>query len=205
MLWRFGKPGRSVVNDFFEELDRLWAPASEPRIRLKVFGSVALFLQTDFERTTKDADVLATSDLPTDVLGRLVLLAGRRSALSQKTGMFLDMVSPSVPMMPADPLWHDDFSHRLQNFDIQCLDVADVLVSKLKRFSKRDQDDVQEMIVGGHVEHERMLSRFLSVIERYRFSARAADLEEMAVRFNQVERDMFLVDETHFDLVDLKY
>ena len=49
-----------VVSDFFEEIDRRWRGAPSNKIPLLVLGSAALLLQTDYERGTKDSDVLET-------------------------------------------------------------------------------------------------------------------------------------------------
>lgn len=49
----------NLVDDFFEELDRLWTPEEGGRrIPLHVIGTTALVLQTNYERGTKDGDVL---------------------------------------------------------------------------------------------------------------------------------------------------
>lgn len=51
------------IHDFFADLDRSWPPPT-PRLTLHLLGSTALMLQTDYARSTKDSDVLETSELP---------------------------------------------------------------------------------------------------------------------------------------------
>ncbi len=52
-----------VVEEFFRELDHEWEPGQEGKITLLIIGSGALFLQTDYERGTKDSDVLETPEI----------------------------------------------------------------------------------------------------------------------------------------------
>ncbi len=100
-------------------------------------------------------------------------------------------------MLPAQALWHphDLF---LSNFEIRILDLADVAVSKLKRWNADDREDIRAMIEGDHLERRHFLSRFQEVIERYRSDGRADLLRVMAQRFNQAEEDWFGVDGTPF-------
>lgn len=65
-----------LVDDFFEELDSRWGEQPEARIRLRTIGSSALMLRTNYERGTKDSDVLETNDLTHDVKKRMLDLAG---------------------------------------------------------------------------------------------------------------------------------
>ncbi|MBI3297298.1 MAG: hypothetical protein HYZ75_03975 [Elusimicrobia bacterium] len=55
------------IETFFREIDRLWVPPKPGKILLRVIGSGALFLQTDYNRTTKDGDVLETLELTGDL------------------------------------------------------------------------------------------------------------------------------------------
>ena len=48
------------VHEFLAEIDRLWGRQEEPKIVLRILGSTALFLQTDYARGTKDSDVFET-------------------------------------------------------------------------------------------------------------------------------------------------
>jgi hypothetical protein len=48
-------------------------------MRLPIIGSAALMLQADYERGTKDSDVLETSELAGATGERLLLLSGKGS------------------------------------------------------------------------------------------------------------------------------
>ena len=50
-----------LINDFFIDIDRHWGASTEGKIPLRIIGSSALMLQTNYERGTKDSDVLETA------------------------------------------------------------------------------------------------------------------------------------------------
>ncbi|MDP3176911.1 MAG: hypothetical protein Q8M76_03335, partial [Spirochaetaceae bacterium] len=86
-----------MLEDFFQEIDARWGVPSPGRIRLRVIGSSALMLQTGYARGTKDSDVLETNALTDDVKARLLALAGRGTAVSDRHGIYLDIVSRGLP------------------------------------------------------------------------------------------------------------
>jgi hypothetical protein len=49
-----------LIHDFFREPDAAWGIPAPAKIRLRIIGSSALMLQTDYARGTKDTDVLET-------------------------------------------------------------------------------------------------------------------------------------------------
>jgi len=193
----------SLIDDFFQDLDRGWTPIGAEKIRLPIIGSTALLLQTDYERRTKDSDVLETAEIDQGIRSQLLTLAGQGSSIHRRRRMYLEIVAPGLPFLPQRPNWVPvvGLTSRLAHFQIDALHVVDVVVSKLKRFHANDQHDIQAMINLGRVEHEPLLERFRSAMEIYLLDARAdEDLPRCVRNFQQVERDFFLVDETPFDL-----
>lgn len=95
-----------------------------------------------------------------------------------------------------------DLNKSLRHFDISVLDVIDVVVSKLKRFSKDDAGDVAAMIERGLVDHKNLIARFEAAVDRFSVDGRAEDLPRCIKTLNRVERDMFRVPESHIDLPD---
>ena len=95
-----------------------------------------------------------------------------------------------------------DYGQRLENFTVHVLDIADVVVTKLKRFNPKDRTDIRAMIDQGDVDHARVVDRFGEVIARYRFDGMGRNRTRMAANLNEVERDWFLVDETFFPELD---
>ena len=53
----------SSLERFFEAIDRAWVQADHPPTTLSIIGSTALMFPTNYSRTTKDSDVIETSDL----------------------------------------------------------------------------------------------------------------------------------------------
>lgn len=190
----------SDIEALLRAVDSRWRPIEpERRVTLKLIGQTALYLQCDYERGTKDGDVLETDELTKPIQDQLRNLAGRGSRMAIQHGMYIDVVACSIPLLPAVPTWHH-YPMRLRHFDVQVLDAADVLVSKLIRYSGPDRDDVRAMVDGGHVEHGRLRARFELVVARYMFDGRADLLPTMVDRFHEIERDLFGVDESTIDL-----
>ena len=48
----------ALIKEFLTEIDAKWKPIGGEPILLQVIGSAALMLQCDYERGTKDGDVL---------------------------------------------------------------------------------------------------------------------------------------------------
>jgi hypothetical protein len=190
----------SRVSAFFEDLDRAWGKSLSARIPLRIIGSSALTLQVDYDRGTKDIDVLRTLELTTEIADRLVALAGRGAALHTSHRLFLELVPNGLPFLALDPIWnHLDALAGLLNFEVKALDVVDVVVSKLIRFHSDDVDDIQAMIDRGLVSHTRLLERFRAAFD-YAITANPSALLRCVEHLNRVERDLLAVDETAFEM-----
>lgn len=187
---------------FFQDIDRRWESAREEKLRLRVIGSAALMLQTDYVRGTKDSDILETTELAAVDKNRLLELAGVGSRVAQRHRMYLEIVSSGLPFLPLSPHWHPlpELNPLLKHLTIEVLDVVDVVVSKLKRFSASDLDDVRAMTEKGLVEHRRLIERFQSAVDVYGGDARADDLPKYVRNLHRVERDHLGVPETEIEL-----
>ena len=187
---------------FFQDIDRRWDSAREEKLRLRVIGSAALMLQTDYVRGTKDSDILETTELAAEDKNRLLELAGVGSRVAQRHRMYLEIVSSGLPFLPQSPHWHPlpELNPLLKHLTIEVLDVVDVVVSKLKRFSASDADDVRAMTEKGLVEHRRLIERFQSAVDVYGGDARADDLPKYVRTLHRVERDHLGVPETEIEL-----
>lgn len=69
---------------FLEALDAAWTAKLPRRLRFRVIGSTALFLQTAYERRTRDGDVLRMEreGFSEATCAELLRLAGPQSALA---------------------------------------------------------------------------------------------------------------------------
>lgn len=163
-------------------------------------------LQVNYERGTKDSDVFETTELTPLVQVQLLAIAGARTDLAVRHKLYIDIVRNGVPFLPHAPRWNPiDSLSTLSNLHVRALDIVDVVVSKLKRFSSNDVSDIDAMIELGHVTHACLIERFRSAYDEFSYDARAADLSKYVDNLNRVERDMLDVEETKFDLDAIKY
>lgn len=51
------------VEELLWDIDQSWVADGPDKVTLRIVGSSALFLQTDYRRGTKDSDVLETAEL----------------------------------------------------------------------------------------------------------------------------------------------
>lgn len=190
------------VEVFIEAIDRAWPAPAAPRIELRVLGSSALFLHCDYQRGTKDSDVLETAQVSGDVVATLKRLAGKGTPLHERHRLYLDVLGPHFPFLPQEPRWwpRDDLTRRLTHFSVAVLDPTDVVISKLPRFHANDVQDIREVVLRGLVDHAEFVMRFRSAIDGFAMDARADDFPRYVRRLHQVERDFFGVGESEIDL-----
>jgi hypothetical protein len=191
-----------LAHDFFRDLDGRWGGPPRGRIRLRIIGSSALVLQTGYERGTKDSDVLETDDLTVHVKKRMLDLAGEGSELHRKHGLYIDVVSSGIPFLPQGALYHPQaaLNAALSHFELEVLDIVDVVVAKLKRFHANDRSDIEAMVERDLVPHGRLVARFEEAVDYFVCDARAEDLPKYVRNQHAVERDFLGVEETDVEL-----
>lgn len=192
-----------AVEDFLVDIDRRWK-GSETGIPLRIIGSTALLLRTDYQRGTDDSDVLQTAEVTDDIKDRLLALAGKKTPMHARHGMYIQVLSTGFPLLARQPLFHamQEINATLQHFEIHALDVVDVVVSKLKPLRGRDREDILQMVSRGLVPHDLLVSRFKDAVEDYSGGAGAEDIPRFWNNLNQIERDVLQVPETPMELPD---
>jgi hypothetical protein len=192
----------SRVEAFFRDLDQRWTVPVEGPITLRLVGSTALMLQTDYVRGTKDGDVLETPEIQGAVGAALLALGGPGTALARRHGMYVELLGAAFPFLPDAPRWHPvtSFEAPLAQFRVEVLDVVDVSVAKLARFHRADQEDIAAMVERGLVTPGALLDRFRSAVDRWSLDARAEDLPRIRRNFHRVQRDVLFVDEAEVEL-----
>lgn len=191
-----------LIEKYFRDLDAEWKSPHPGKINLHVIGSGALFLKTDYDRGTKDSDVLETKEISPEISKQLKALAGRGSPLYKRYGIYLEVVRPAIPFLPQEPLFHDvPELNDLKNFSLHALDLVDVVVSKLKPFRPQDLVDIEFLVVQKLIPHERLVERFRLVIDYHSMDARADEFPKFVQNLNQVERMLF-VPESKIELPD---
>jgi hypothetical protein len=190
----------TTVRDFLIEIDSLWLDRRAERLPLEIIGSGALMLQVDYERPTKDSDILETRELTSDVKAQLVALAGKDTPLHKRRRLYVDIVGNGIPFRRQCAQWIAvaDLNARLGCFHVSVLGIVDVVVSKLARFIRNDVADIEAMVSRNLVPHEQMVGVFRDAM---------VFCEDRADRFpgyvdnlHTVERDIFGVDESEIEL-----
>jgi hypothetical protein len=191
-----------AVDAFFEDLDGLWLPRPAEKIRLAIIGSAALMLQVDYQRGTKDSDILETAALTDAIRDRLLALAGNGTPLHMRHRVYLDIVARGLPFLRQQPRWHsvEGLNKSLDSFELFALDVVDVVVSKLKRFNANDRSDIEAMVDEGAVPHAELIVCFREGVDFYTMDARAADLPRYVKNLHTIERDLFDIEPTEIEL-----
>lgn len=173
----------------------------ETRPTLKIIGCSALLLRTNYDRGTKDSDVLQTASLDRASREHLLALSGQGTPLAKRWGVYVEIVESGLPFLPHVPKWHPVTIEGMRDaFTVEALDVVDVVVSKLKRFHANDRADVEAMIERGLVAHDVLIARFRDAVDMFAATAYADDLPKYVRNLHQVESDMFVVAETDIEL-----
>lgn len=192
-----------MLEDFFLELDERWKPVGIEPIRLPIIGCSALLLQiNDFYRGTKDSDVLELGEISQTISKLLLKLAGPNTTIAKRRKCYLDMVQPAVPFLPPRALFHPlhSLTKHLKNFQVEALDIADVVVSKLKPFRAGDLDDINELVRLNLVSPRTLVERFSLAKESWLMDSRASHLPKLIENLNTILRDAFGVQEVTFAL-----
>ena len=79
----------ALIREFLAEIDARWKPLGGEPISLQVIGSTALMLQTDYDRGTKDSDVLESAGVSGAVGKRLLALAGKETDIEKQFRSFI--------------------------------------------------------------------------------------------------------------------
>jgi hypothetical protein len=186
------------LSSFFKEIDAAW---ERQHTILRIIGSTALMLQSRFRRLTTDSDILENAALDADIQRHLLNLAGPSSDLAKRHAMHFQIVNEAVPFLPQLPKWNAVSEVAgLTHLTVFALDVVDVVVSKLKRFDARDQEDIERVIDLGIIPHAELIERFRQAVDWFLMDARSSDLPTFCANLHRVERDMIGVDETVVEL-----
>lgn len=192
----------AAIKEFLERIDSEWKPIGEEPITLQVIGSVALMLQTDYLRGTKDGDVLESREGSPKIKTQLLALAGKGSDLHNELRLYLDVVNSAILFLPQRPVFHHVPGIELRNFRVEVLDVVGVVLSKLKRYNRDDADDIRAMADRKLLDHRRLVERFKTAADWFALDARAPDVARCLERLHTVERDILGVQLSDIELSD---
>lgn len=189
-----------LIESFLLAIDRGWKPLGCEPILLQVIGSAALMLQFKYERGTKDGDVLEWRDGHFAIKERILQLAGPNTPIHKQQRVYIDVVNDSILFLPQRPNFHPVEINGLKHFQVEALDVNDVVLSKLKRFNANDINDISAMVKLGAIDHPTLVKRFEQALDWFTMEARSDDLPKYVRNLNQVERDILVVNPSLVEL-----
>lgn len=191
-----------MIKEYFIELDRAWKGSMNIPIPLRVIGGMALVLQYDYKRVTKDADIIEVDEITEQIKSDILGIAGKNSKLHKKYRLYVEFLKKAFPFLPLNPNYTKiaDLNKMLTNFYVEALDATDVIISKLPRFKGPDVDDISAMIEMGVVDKENLDKRFRMAVNEWTCDARADDLPKIIENYHVIERDMFFTDESKIEL-----
>lgn len=178
------------IEDFLAAIDDKWRPLGGEPFPLHVIGSAALMLQTDHVRGTKDSDVLESRDENPGIKQRLEALAGQNTDLHRKHRLYIDVVAEAILFLPPKPMFLPLPKVTLKNFNLEVLDITDVVLSKLKRFNADDVGDIGAMAARELIDHQRLVARFRAAADWFGLDARVSQLPRILKNLHTVERDI---------------
>lgn len=190
----------NLIKRFLAEIDARWTPIGVEPIPLQLIGSAALMLQTDYERGTKDGDVLESRNGPAAIKEQLLAPAGKETALHKEFRVYIDVVTRAILFLPQKPVFHAVPHLRLKNFKVEVLDITDVILSKLKRMNKDDANDISAMVEKGLIDPKHLAKRFEAAVDWFALDARVAELPRYLKNLHRVETDVFGVPPSKIDL-----
>ncbi len=188
------------ISEFLSAIDERWKPIGGEPLVLQVIGSAALMLQTDYDRGTKDSDVLESRSGPARIKEQLVSLAGEKTDLHRQFRIHIDVVNRAILFLPQQPIFHPIPNLRLRNFKAEVLDVGDVVLSKLKRCNSDDKNDIRAMAERKLFDHTTLVQRFKDAADWFSMDARASDVPRYLKNLHRVERDILGLPESDIEL-----
>jgi hypothetical protein len=193
-----------MIENLITKIEEQWKPTGEEPFLLRIIGSSALFLQTDYVRGTKDADILEINNLSPKIWEQLNLIAGKGTYLAKTQHLYIDLVSPGLPFLPPQPLFHPlkILSEKFHYFQLQALDPIDVIISKLKTFRPSDIDDIRAMAKRHLLNPSLLVERFELAKDHWLLGSRAPELKYYIENLHTIQRDYLFVKETPIELPD---
>ena len=171
--------------------------AQAPRTRktlLYVGGGAALLLAYEGQLATEDVDVIGVKE---QLLKKLYQLAGKGSDIHRETGYYLDVVPPGK--FPQEWGWKGrakaDGLPGVAHIEIRVLELHDLILSKLKRFAGKDQEDIKWLCDRPEFDIETLRARYRSARSAYDYDER----EKLDFNFRFVEEEFLAIEPTEFD------
>jgi hypothetical protein len=130
------------VEALFVDIDRRWKPpVPGHRQVVPIIGASALMLATEYQRGTKDSDVLQTSALDACAAAPLETLAGLGSDLHRRHRLYVEVVPEAFPFLPRRPRWNRVIERFQDAFDTASeTAAADALPRCVRNLNQVERD-----------------------------------------------------------------
>jgi hypothetical protein len=129
----------------------------------------------------------------------LLELAGKETPISKQYRLYIDVVKRAILFLPQRPTFHP-INLGLKNFNVEVLDITDVVLSKLKRFNSDDSNDIRAMVDRGLLNHPLLIQRFSAAADWFSIDARATEVPKYLKRLHTVERDFLALPPSQIEL-----
>ena len=157
------------------------------RRELVVFGSQSVHALTDSPPVevliSAECDIWLRDEPETTT--RLAAELGKDSAFAKATGVYADALPPALPMVPAG--WEQRLTpYRVSDVTARCLEVHDLLVSKLAAGRLKDYEFIAAILMGKLARVEELQRRILTfpdphtqavLLARLRIATEATDVQ----------------------------
>lgn len=168
--------------------------ASVENTVLYMGGGAAILLAYEGQLRTDDVDLIGEK---TGLLKRLSEEAGKGSDLHRATDYYLDIVPPGL--FPQEWGWRSRTKRlelpALEHIELRILELHDLILSKLKRFAGKDQEDIRGLCEREEFEIETLRSRYSQARLRYDYDER----EKLDANFRFIEIEFLTLEPSDFD------
>lgn len=182
---------RADVLALLRELD---ARLEDPPREVWMGGGAAILLAYDGTVATVDIDLIGEK---TGLLLHLSGLAPKGSALHRSTHLYCDVVPPGL--FPSEFGWRSraiaiDLPE-LSHLRIRVLEIHDLILSKLKRFSPKDREDIRHLSGRTQVDLGTLRERYRDARLFFDYDQR----EKLDSNFNLVETEFLGAEPSGFE------
>jgi hypothetical protein len=163
-------------------------------VELYVGGGAAILLAYDGKLSTVDVDFIGQNS---GLLRELEKLLGKGSKIHRETQLYLDIVPPGY--FPSDMGWRSRTVRvnlpEVPRIKLRVLEIHDLIISKLKRFSDKDRRDVRDLCTRSEVDIDTLRARYRGA----RLLRDHDEREKMDLNFRVVEVEYLGREPTEFE------
>lgn len=185
------KPSQDLAA-FLKHIDEQ-IPGSQ-KAQLYIGGGAALLLAYDGELATDDVDCIGVKK---QLLKKLYERAGKGSDIHRQTGYYLDLVPPGK--FPQEWGWRGRAKGikvpGVMHMEIKVLEIHDLILSKLRRFAGKDQDDIKWLCDRPEFDVAILRSRYRAARGLYDHDER----DKLDRNFRFLEEEILATAPTNFD------